>query len=177
MPTQMPSTGRPPARRRPMISSPWTARRPAMHAANAPTPGTTRPSASIAACRSADRVDLGTGALEGAHDRAEVARAVVEDGDRWRDAGVAWCSERALGRGHAGLARVERDRVAQRPGDGLELRLDDVVRVATREHPHVQGDLGVVSEGLEDVPGQRPEVGVRRCRTNSCPSGSPTCTQ
>ena len=30
---------------------------------------------------------------------------------------------------------------AQRPGERLELRLDDVVRVAAGEHPHVQGDL------------------------------------
>ena len=36
-----------------MMLGPSTARRPAMQAANAPTPGTTSPSASIAACRSA----------------------------------------------------------------------------------------------------------------------------
>ena len=58
----------------------------------------------------------------------------------------------------AGLARVERDRVAERPGERLELRLDDVVRVAAGEHAHVQGDLGVEGERLEDVPGQRAEV-------------------
>ena len=52
MPTQMPSTGRPPASRRPMSLGPSTARSPAMQAANAPTPGTTRPSASSAACES-----------------------------------------------------------------------------------------------------------------------------
>ena len=43
MPTQMPSTGRPPARRRPMIRSPLIARSPSMHAANAPTPGYDEP--------------------------------------------------------------------------------------------------------------------------------------
>ena len=53
MPTQIPSTGRPPARRRPMARGPSTARSPAMQAANAPTPGTTSPSAASAACRSA----------------------------------------------------------------------------------------------------------------------------
>ena len=53
MPTQMPSTGRPPASRRPMISWPWAARSPWTQAWNAPTPGTTSPSQSIAACRSA----------------------------------------------------------------------------------------------------------------------------
>ncbi len=53
MPTQMPSTGRPPASRWPMMRSPRTAFSPAMHAANAPTPGTTRPSAASATCGSA----------------------------------------------------------------------------------------------------------------------------
>ena len=53
MPTQMPSTGRPPASRRPMTLGPRTALSPAMQAAKAPTPGTTRPSASRAACGSA----------------------------------------------------------------------------------------------------------------------------
>ena len=43
-------------------------------------------------------------------------------------------------------ARVERDRVAQRPGDRLELRLDEVVRVAAGQHPDVQRDAGVVGE-------------------------------
>ena len=52
MPTQMPSTGRPPASRRPMIRSPLIARRPAMQAAYAPTPGTTSPSASSAVSKS-----------------------------------------------------------------------------------------------------------------------------
>ena len=52
MPTQIPSTGRPPASRRPITRSPRIRRSPAMHAANAPTPGTTRPSASCARPRS-----------------------------------------------------------------------------------------------------------------------------
>src|SRR5690606_27689026 len=43
---------------------------------------------------------------------------------------------------------------AQRPGERLELRLDDVVRVAALDHPDVQSDRGVVGEGLEDVTGQ-----------------------
>ena len=39
-------------------------------------------------------------------------------------------SQHALGAGHdAGVARVDRARLAQRPGHRLELRLDDVVRV------------------------------------------------
>ena len=50
----------------------------------------------------------------------------------------------------------------QRPGERLELGLDDVVRVATGEHAHVQGDLGVERERLEHVPGQRADVVARR---------------
>ena len=52
MPTQMPSTGRPPATRRSMIRWPRTADSPAMHASYAPTPGTTRPSAFRAVSKS-----------------------------------------------------------------------------------------------------------------------------
>ena len=131
-----------------------------MHAANAPTPGTTRPSASIASWRVAGEGHLRAGALERAHGRTEVARPVVEDGDAGDDVGLR---AMPLVEGTPGLARVERDRVAQRAGDGLELRLDDVVRVATAEDAHVQRDLGVVRQRLEDVAGQRAEV-PRRCR-------------
>src|SRR5690625_1409108 len=46
MPTQMPRTGRPPARRRSIMRGPPTSRSWRMTAAKAPTPGTTRPSAS-----------------------------------------------------------------------------------------------------------------------------------
>src|SRR5690625_7460569 len=44
---------------------------------------------------------------------------------------------------------------AQGTGQGLELRLDDVVRVAPFDQADVQADRGVVCERLEDVPGQR----------------------
>ena len=53
MPTQMPSTGRPSSSRRAINLSPPTARSPAMHAANAPTPGTASPSQSSTASGSA----------------------------------------------------------------------------------------------------------------------------
>ena len=79
MPTQMPSTGRPPASRRPMTLGPCTAVSPAMHAANAPTPGTTRPSASKATSRVRADSDLGTRTGQGPLGRAQVARAVVQD--------------------------------------------------------------------------------------------------
>ena len=127
-----------------------------MQAANAPTPGTTRPSASIAAVpsrRSASTV--GAGALEGAHGRAEVARAVVEDDDaRAPLRARPWCEGTPVSRGSSATAS------RKRPGERLELRLDEVVRVAAGQHPHVQRDLGVEGERLEDVPGQRAEVRV-----------------
>src|SRR5690625_5741663 len=53
MPTQMPSTGRPPARRRSTIRGPPTARRPRITEPKAPTPGTTSPSAAATAAGSA----------------------------------------------------------------------------------------------------------------------------
>ena len=53
MPTHTPSTGRPAATRSAMILSPLIFRRPVMHASNAPTPGTTSPSAFSAASLSA----------------------------------------------------------------------------------------------------------------------------
>ena len=53
MPTHTPSTGRPAATRSAMIRSPPISRSPVMHASNAPTPGTTRPSAVSARCASA----------------------------------------------------------------------------------------------------------------------------
>jgi hypothetical protein len=79
--------------------------------------------------------------------------------------------------GTPGLARVERDRVAEGPGERLELRLDEVVRVAAGEHPDVQRDLGVEGDRLEDVPGQRAEVAVVADLHVDWPSGSPVCTQ
>ena len=36
--------------------------------------------------------------------------------------------------------------------------LHDVVRLAPRQHPHVQRDVGVERQRLEDVPGQRAQV-------------------
>ena len=53
MPTQMPRTGRPRSSLLAITFSPPMPRRPVMQAANAPTPGTTRPSQSAAASRSA----------------------------------------------------------------------------------------------------------------------------
>ena len=53
MPTQMPSTGRPPASRVSMSRGPPAWRSPAMQAWKFPTPGTKSPSAARAAARSA----------------------------------------------------------------------------------------------------------------------------
>ena len=65
--------------------------------------------------------------------------------------------------GNARLPRVDRHRVAERPGEGLELGLHDVVRLPAGQHPDVQGEVGVEREGLEDVAGQRAR-GSRRGR-------------
>ena len=42
------------------------------------------------------------------------------------------------------------------PGEGLELGLGDVVRVAPAEHRDVHGEAGVEGDRLEDVPHHRP---------------------
>ncbi len=84
MPTQMPSTGRPPASRRSITWSPRTARSPAMQAANAPTPGTTSPSASIAALASAVTSVSAPARCRARSRRTDVARAVVQHRDRGR---------------------------------------------------------------------------------------------
>ena len=62
--------------------------------------------------------------------------------------------ERALRAGDPRDTGVPGDRGAQRTRERLELGLDDVVGVAAREHPHVERDLRVDGEGLQDVPGQ-----------------------
>src|SRR5689334_14517984 len=64
-------------------------------------------------------------------------------------------SQRALGGGDAVHARVELGGVTQRPGERLELGLDDVVGVAAVGHVDVQADRGARHERLEDVPGHR----------------------
>ena len=106
MPTQIPSTGRPPASRRPITRSPRTRRSPAMHAANAPTPGTTSPSASCASWMSAVSVTSRAGALDRAHGGAEIPRPVVEDDDvLHRSRACPWWRER---RSRAGRTRRRR---------------------------------------------------------------------
>ena len=57
-----------------------------MHAANAPTPGTTSPSAASAASLVGGQLDLRAGPLERADGGAQVPRAVVEDDDAGRGA-------------------------------------------------------------------------------------------
>ena len=116
MPTQMPRTGRPPASRRPMTSWPRTARQPLTQAANAPTPGTTRPSASMRGGPVGGERDLGPGPLEGAHGRAEVPRTVVEDapdgGWRSRRQSDPWWRARPS---RAGRSRPRRAAPGRRP--------------------------------------------------------------
>ena len=69
--------------------------------------------------------------------------------------------------------------LAQRPGDGLELRLHHVVRVrvAARpgrpQHVDVQRHLGRVAERLEDVPGHAGRVDRARCTARAAARRAP----
>src|SRR5216683_2225185 len=67
---------------------------------------------------------------------------------------AAYRSEHALGAGDSVHPRVTLAGVAQRPGQRLELRLDDVVRVAAVRYVQVDADLRLGGERLQDVPGQ-----------------------
>ena len=78
MPTQMPSTGRPAATRSAIIGPAPSSSMPAMHAAYAPTPGTTSPSAAAAAVEIAGHRHVDAGAGHRPLGRAQVARPVVE---------------------------------------------------------------------------------------------------
>src|SRR5262249_831716 len=60
--------------------------------------------------------------------------------------------QRPLGRGDAaGLALVDGESLGQRPGQALEAGLGDVVIVLAVEVLHMQGDAGVLGEGLEEL--------------------------
>ena len=52
-------------------------------------------------------------------------------------------------------ARVGLDGGAQGAGKGLELRLGDVVGVASGDDAHVQADASMIGDGLEGVPDHR----------------------
>ena len=98
-----------------MMRGPSTARSPAMQAANAPTPGTTSPSAVLGGrAGHAVSVDRRPGPLERADGGAEVARPVVEDDDCLRvtpatlDRGDQSCPWWRARRSRAGRARPRR---------------------------------------------------------------------
>ena len=84
MPTQTPSTGRPAATRSAMILSPPISRSPVMQASNAPTPGTTSPSACCGRTGVGGHLDLGADPLQRPLRRPQVAGAVVENNDGLR---------------------------------------------------------------------------------------------
>ena len=111
-------------------------------------PGRTRPSALARRVVVGGDHGLGADALERLLDRAQVAHPVVED----RDPCVI--VERALGRRHAGLVGVDRDRLAQRPGERLEAGLDQVVGVGAVAGAEVQRQLRVRGDGAEELLGQ-----------------------
>ena len=95
-----------------------TPRRRRIASGNAPTPGTTRPSAAGSASWSAVSSPRAPDPLERLLDRAPVAHPVVDDADRGH--GLAHPVSVPFVDGHARLGRVERDRRAQRAGERLE---------------------------------------------------------
>ena len=149
MPTQMPRTGRPSSSRRAISLSPPTARRPAMQAANAPTPGTARPSHSSAASASAvtstSAPDPGQRALGG----AQVPRAVVQHHHTGHHQSTPLVLGMPPARG-SGAAAV-------RSARATALNWASTMWCGLRpvDHPHVQADPGREGQRLEDVPGQR----------------------
>ncbi|GAB7302751.1 hypothetical protein MAFF212519_06020 [Clavibacter michiganensis] len=80
MPTQMPSTGRPPARRRSTTRSPPAARSAVITAENA-RPGDEEAVGLVRPLRVARQLDIGAGQLERLDGGVDVAAPVVEDDD------------------------------------------------------------------------------------------------
>src|SRR5881396_1308212 len=62
------------------------------------------------------------------------------------------------------LVGVDRDRLAQRAGKGLERSLDHVVGVRPGTNPYVQGQLGAVGDGTEELLGKLSVKARDRCR-------------
>src|SRR4029453_8629363 len=139
-----------------------------MHAAKAPTPGTTSPSAANADDQSAV---MATSAPTRSSARCAErrlpdpwsrtttrGRLTAASGRRPRQVGGSRTerrSQRALGARYAAHPRIEGASLAQSPGDRLELRLMDVVGVAAGEDANVQANPSGRGEGLEDMAGQR----------------------
>ena len=122
-----PGTGRapasPPPRARRTSSSRPSSRMARIAAAKAPTPGTTRPSAARSAswsAVSATRAPTRSSAFSTLR-RLPIPWSTMPD--RWSRVSVPFVD------GTPGLGRVDRDRDAQRAGEGLEGRLDHVVGV------------------------------------------------
>src|SRR5579862_3942365 len=153
MPTQIPRIGRPSLTRSCTSVSARTSRTPVMQAANAPTPGSTTPSASYAE-------PMAAVTMTSAPTRSRARSAERRFPEPWSTTTTlgrlaAIGLQHALGRRHPDRPRVERDSLSKRTRDGLELRLDDVVRVAPAEHADVQADLCARGDRLPDVAGQR----------------------
>ena len=134
---------RPPGRGRSPAAPPCSAR-------TLPTPGSTTPPARRPDPASVDQPGVAADVLQGLLGRAQVADAVVEDGDHA-------AHSTALGRGHP--AALDADGVAQGAGHALERGLQDVVGVAPATHAQVQGDRRRASPAPARTP--RPAAGRR----------------
>ena len=119
---------------------------------NAPTPGTTSPSAARSSSWSL--------VIDGARRPRARAPSRPSGGcpSRSRRSRSRTAAERSRQRPlrarHAGLGGVDRDRRAQRAGERLERRLDHVVGVRARLDAQVQRQLGRRRDGAEELLGQ-----------------------
>ena len=133
-----------------MSSSPRLARSASITARKAPTPGTTRPSASRMSARSEVSTRVGARRLERLDGGVHVARSVVEDRDeRTRAHRAPFVLGMPLDE------RVEGLGLTERTGERLVLGLGDVVRVAAAEDAHVHRERAVEGDRLEGVPDER----------------------
>ena len=82
--------------------------------------------------------------------------------------------QRALRRRHAALGRVDRDRRAQRAGEGLERRLDHVVGVRAGLDLEVQRQARVAGDGAEELLEQLVLEAAGLARRGRPPSSSAT---
>lgn len=124
-----------------------------MQAANAPTPGTTSPSAASADDQSAVTLTLAPtrSSARWAERRlpepwsrttthGRLTATTIHRARQAMEGGAGWRSQASLGARYAAHARVPGACLAQCPGDCFVLRFVDVVGVATGEDPDVQAD-------------------------------------
>ena len=145
----MPRIGTPASRRSAISSSRPRSRIRSIARGKAPTPGQDHAVGGAHLGGVAGDRRGGADVLERLLDRAQVAHPVVEDRDpRAHSLSVPLVEGTPLS------SRVDRDRDAQGAGEGLEAGLDHVVGVGAVADRDVQGQLGAVGDGAEELLGQ-----------------------